>query len=98
EEMAKMGGTIEPFVRAELAKGPNSAEVRLRLQRILERLEKGEPTAEAIRSLRAIELLEQVGTVEARQVLAALAKGMAEARLTQEAKAAEMRLAKRLGM
>jgi WD40 repeat protein len=95
EEMAKLGRTAEAAVRAELARGPASAEVRVRLERVLDRIEKGELTGEFLRPLRAVEVLEQVGTPEARQALAVLAKGMAEARLTQEAKAAEARLTKR---
>ena len=45
--------------------------------------------------LRAVEVLERIGTPEARQVLAKLADGAPEARLTQEAKASLQRLAKR---
>jgi hypothetical protein len=45
--------------------------------------------------LRAVAVLEQTGTPEARQVLEALRQGPAEARLTREAKAALTRLARR---
>jgi len=45
--------------------------------------------------LRALEVLEQVGTPEARQVLTTLATGAPHARLTREAKAALDRLSKR---
>ena len=47
-----------------------------------------------LRSLRSIEVLENIGTLEARQVLETLSKGAAEARLTQEAEASLKRLAK----
>lgn len=45
--------------------------------------------------LRAVEVLEQIDTPEARRLLAELAQGAAAARLTQEAKAALERLEKR---
>jgi hypothetical protein len=96
EDMARMGRVVEPLVRAELKKGP-SLEVRVRLEKVLEKIDKGGMPGEALRPLRAVEVLEQIGTVEAREVLAALAKGSAESPLTQDAKAAEARVAKRLG-
>jgi hypothetical protein len=47
--------------------------------------------------LRAIEVLEHIGTPEARQVLDTLARGAAVARVTQEAKASLKRLAQQTG-
>jgi RNA polymerase sigma factor (sigma-70 family) len=52
------------------------------------------PTGVRLRSLRAVELLERIGTAEARSVLESLAAGAAEAMVTQEAKAALERLGK----
>ena len=46
---------------------------------------------------RAVEVLERVETEEARRVLEAMAKGVPEARLTREAKAALSRLEKQTG-
>jgi hypothetical protein len=52
-------------------------------------------TSATLRSIRSIEVLEHIGTAEARQLLESLAKGAPEARLTLEAKASLERLAKR---
>jgi RNA polymerase sigma factor (sigma-70 family) len=73
--------------------GKPSAEVRRRVTRLLERLEEGNTPAQ-LRSLRAIEVLERMGTPEARKGLEDLAKGIAGARQTQEAKASLIRLAR----
>ena len=72
-----------------------SAEVHRRVQQLLDRLEKEVLSADRLRELRAVEVLEQIGTEEARQVLTALAKGDSEAPLTREAKASLRRLAER---
>lgn len=50
---------------------------------------------ENLRRIRAIEVLEHIGTADARAVLQSLAKGAAESRSTQEAKTALERLARR---
>jgi hypothetical protein len=53
------------------------------------------PSQEVLRGLRAVELLEHIGTPEAQQLLEKAAAGLDEARLTREAKASLDRLAKR---
>ena len=68
-----------------------------RAERLLARLEGGRLPAEQLRALRALEVLEAAGTPEAREVLRALAKGAADAALTQEAAAALERLGRRGG-
>ena len=82
-----------PALRQALKEKPN-AEVRRRLARLVEQLDQGR-TPEQLRSLRAIELLERNGSLEARRVLEELAKGMLETQQTQEAKASLDRLARR---
>jgi hypothetical protein len=50
-------------------------------------------SGEWVRAVRAVAVLEQIGTPEARQVLEALARGAPDALLTQDAQAALGRLA-----
>ncbi len=91
-ELSELDRLAESALRKALA-GQPSAELRQRIQQLLEQLETV-PSTEQLRALRAVEALELAGTTEARQVLVALAKGAPEARLTQEAKASLERLAK----
>jgi WD40 repeat protein len=77
---------------ARALEGKPSAEATRRLKAILERLDATRPSPELLRSLRAVEVLERVGTPEARRVLEELAAGRADALLTREAKAALARL------
>jgi WD40 repeat protein len=85
---------IEPELQKEL-EGKPPAEVVSRLERIRE--EGGKPFAqdEALRALRAVVVLEQVGTPAAREALEVLARGAPAARLTQEARDAVLRLKQR---
>jgi WD40 repeat protein len=85
---------IEPTLRKTLAK-PASAEVRRRVERLLQGLESPILTGTRLQSVRVTEVLEQIGTPAAIRLLEDLAKGTPKARLTQEAKASLERLARR---
>src|SRR5207302_2531801 len=74
--------------------GDPPTELRLRVQQLLERVKRGDAPAERLRALRAVEVLEMIGTAEARQVLRALARGAARDLLTEQAQAATERLKK----
>jgi WD40 repeat protein len=84
----------------EAAEGPlrqalgqtRSAEVRARLGRLLASRQPAVPPPETVRRLRALAVLERIGSEKARAVLRRLAGGAAGARLTREAKAALERL------
>ncbi len=67
--------------------------MRRRIEALMEKL-RAVTRPEALRALRAVAVLEDIATPEARQLLETLAKGAPEARLTQEAKASLTRLAK----
>jgi WD40 repeat protein len=86
KELGRLGEAVEPALRATLA-GKPSSEVRSRCERLLESLAKGELDADGLRNLRAVQVLEQIGTPEASAVLKGLAGG-APGRLSREAKLA----------
>ena len=65
------------------------------IKRLLERLDNQAASAEEVRMLRALEILERLGTPEARQLLQMLASGAPGASLTQEAAEALKRLTKK---
>ncbi len=71
-----------------------SLEVRRRVEQVLEKIDRPDPAPDMVRPLRVLEVLERIGTREARQILAALAGGKPDAELTLEARAALDRLEK----
>jgi hypothetical protein len=86
KQLAAFGPQAEPALRKALNETP-SAEVRSRIKAILKAIDEWIVTdPDALRSLRAIWVLERIGTPAARTVLEDLAKGAPEARQTQEAK------------
>jgi WD40 repeat protein len=94
QELIKAGKSVEKAVRQALT-SPPSPEARRRLELILEKLGPAAMPPAVLRASRAVEVLEQVGTAEARKVLETLAKGPADAALTRDAKAALERLSKK---
>ncbi len=85
----RAGGALQ-----EVLKSKPSLETHRRIEALLKRLRPPITDAETLRSLRAIAVLEDIGTPEARQILATLAKGAVAVRRTVEAKAALGRLAR----
>ncbi len=94
KELAALDELALPALRAA-AEATTSLEHRRLVDKLLKRPSLVS-SPEVLRSLRAIEALERVGTPEAQRVLASLTRGAPEARLTREAKAAVERLGKRL--
>jgi HEAT repeat protein len=94
QELMKAGKAVEKAVRDALKKSP-SAEARRRLEVILEKLGPAALPPEVLRASRAVEVLEQIGTAEARKVLETLAKGKTDEALARDAKGALERLSKR---
>jgi WD40 repeat protein len=93
KDLEKLQDFSGPFLREQLKKNL-SLEVRRRLEQLLEKIEGPVTDPEQLRGLRAVEILEHIGTSEAREVLQTLAKGAPETRLTQEAKGSLQRLDK----
>src|SRR5262249_49458524 len=92
EALQGLRDLAEPALRKALREKP-TLEVCQRVESLLEKLVNLSP--EELRLLRSVEVLENIGTPEALQVLKSLATGAPEARLTQEAKGSLERLAKR---
>jgi HEAT repeat protein len=90
EKLAGLGDLVKPAMRKLLAGNP-SLEVRRRIEPLLAARE-GLTSPEKLLAWRAMELLEHIGTPEARAVLATLASGAPEALLTRTAQAAVVRL------
>jgi tetratricopeptide (TPR) repeat protein len=93
-DLAKLGRAAETELRAAV-KTPPTPEAARSARRLLEALTKEAPAGDALRALRAVRVLEQVGTGEARKVLEALGKGEPEAELTRAALAALKRFPER---
>ena len=94
KQLEDLGNAAVPALRKALEKNP-SLEVRRRLETLLSRQPSLVSSPETLRCLRAIQVLERIASKEAERFLAELARGMAYAPETLEAKAAQERLSRR---
>ncbi len=85
-ELEKLGARAEDALRQTVKAAP-SAEVQRRIGDLLKKLGTDGPSADYLRQTRALEVLEGIGTADARRILEDVAKGPSNARLTREAKA-----------
>jgi hypothetical protein len=92
--LEKIGSRAEGALR-KVAKASPSAEVTRRVAELLQKIEKGAASGEQLRESRAVEVLEWIGTPDAKKLLEGLAKGAPDAALTREAKASLERLTAR---
>jgi hypothetical protein len=96
-ELKALSEYAAPALRKALA-GKPSLEAKRRLEALLHRLDGASLSPETVRHIRAVEALEAIDSPQARRLLDDLAAGPAELRLTQEAKEAAGRLAKRAAL
>ncbi len=94
-ELEALGDLAESALRKAL-EGQPSLEVRRRVEGLLKNLEGTITDPDKLRVVRALEVLEQIGTPEAGRVVETMTQGAEEARLTREAKASLQRLSRRL--
>jgi hypothetical protein len=90
-DLEELRWIAEPALRKALAEKP-SLELQRRIEKLLEKLAGPRLRGEGLRSWRAVEVLEGIGTAEARQVLEKLAQGTPGFPLTDEARASVERL------
>jgi hypothetical protein len=90
KKIESLGELARPALQKALA-GKPSLEVRRRVEQLLANTEPAH-SPEQRRALRAVEVLEHIGSPEARRVLETLATGAEAASLTREAKASLQRL------
>lgn len=93
QNLERAGAVAKPLLEKTLAQKP-SAEARRRLEELLEKTNQPISPAE-LRSLRTVEILEQIGNDEAQRLLRSLAGGAEASSLTRAAKQSLERLAKK---
>jgi WD40 repeat protein len=82
---------VEDMLRDAVAKA-KTAEGKRRIEQLLEKIELFEENADRLREVRAVEVVERIGTPEARALLQEWSAGAPAARLTRESSAALGRL------
>src|SRR5262249_22037344 len=86
EDLQKVGRAAEADMRHTL-KGKPPIGVRRAIEELLEKMEAKDSYPDATRAERALKVLAQIDTAEAKQLLQTLAGGTPESWLTQAAKA-----------
>jgi WD40 repeat protein len=91
KELSQLGELAEPALNKARPRQP-TVEFRRRIDLLVGKLKGPVTEPERLRTLRAIEVLENIGLPQARKVLERLATGTTAARLTREAQASLQRL------
>jgi hypothetical protein len=90
-ELKRLDVLAEKALRQALQSDP-PLELRRRLEQLLQRINDPVPSAETLRVLRALAVLERIASPQARELVRALAQGAPDAHLTREARATLGRL------
>jgi hypothetical protein len=93
EALARAGRRVEPALERALLRPP-SLEARRRLEHLLQRLRPGALPPEELTAIRAVHVLEYIGTPPARGLLRKLARQAAGLRLGEESALALVRLSR----
>lgn len=91
KELGDLDDAAEPFLKERLA-AIDSPEVAQRLEVLLQSIRQSIRGGEVLRAVRALEVLERIGTPDARAAIKELASGAAGAKLKARAQAALRRL------
>jgi WD40 repeat protein len=91
KELARLGRLIVPALRRALAAKP-SADLRRQLEKLLAEILARPASSEGLRTARAVQVLELIGSPAAKDLLRKLARGAEGAALTTDAKASLKRL------
>jgi WD40 repeat protein len=91
QELERLGEKALPALH-EILRGKPSLETKLRVTKLVARLEGPTTDASVLQLMRAIEVLEVIGGVDAQTALEALAKGMPGHRVTEAARDAQRRV------
>jgi WD40 repeat protein len=94
DELQQLGGQARSTLEKVLDANP-PVESRRRVEALLKKLGPPFTAPDLLRSIRAVEVLERIGSMDARLLLETLASGGRGHRLTEEARAALDRLSKR---
>ncbi len=94
KELRRLGDQAAPALR-KAQEGQPSPEVARAVKQLLGEIDGPVGDPDVLRQVRAVEVLERIGTAPARELLETLSKGAPGARLTREAKASLQRLSDR---
>lgn len=94
-ELGRMGKAVEGALKASRESPDATLDKRVRIEELLDRIAENKATPEYLQALRGIEVLERVGTAEAKGVLEKVAGGLPEAEVTRQSRAALERLKER---
>lgn len=87
KQLEMMAGRAEKPLREALSQRP-ALEMRRRVEALIQQIEKEMPSPAQLQALRSLEVLQQIGSTEAKKVLRRITKGDPDAILTQEAEMA----------